>query len=192
MRVFIWDKAFELSFADEEDIEYNKFTDEQLKEMRLLLEREHKAVEIDYKKSASQQQNEISEKDSRIIRSFLQLIEADKAIVWPEYRHPELQEEPEELVAYESEVWDFIDALASSEICKFHNDSGPFKRIEILAFLQIPELIDAAGRKTIRDLFASIIYHDCPALSKTRSCGFLGELATKSLLKKFLTEIIKL
>lgn len=196
MRIFIWDNVFEISFKEEEDIEYDKFSESQLAQIKELVNREKAAAESDYLEKSAQiikgspaDFSDISERDQKGILAFIKLLETDKSICWPEFRHPELQEEPEETVAYEGEIWDFIDAFANSEICQFKNNKTPLKINEILAFLQFPELFEVAGYNTLRLLFASIVHHECPARTKTKPCGFIGELALKSLLVSFLSKL---
>lgn len=197
MRIFIWDKVFEINFEEEEDIEFNKLSESQLAQIKELINREKAAAKSDYlarpaqvEKGSLSDYSDISERDRKNIRAFIQLLETDKGISWPEFRHPEFQEEPEERVAYEDEIWDFIDAFVNSTICRFDYSDKPLQIKEILAFVQCPELLATLGKNTMRALFTDIIRYDNPPISKQPSCGFLGELAIKKQLIPFLQKLL--
>lgn len=197
MRIFIWNKVFEISFEEEEDIEYNRLSESQLAQVKELINREKAAAKSDYLARPAQPEkdspadfSDISERDRKNIKAFIQLLETDKGITWPEFRHPDLQEEPEEMVAYEGEVWDFIDVFVNSTICRFDYSDKPLQINEILAFMQCTELLDTLGKNTMRALFTDIMRYDSPSISKQHSCGFLGELATKKQLIPFLEKLL--
>jgi len=87
MRIFIWDKVFEINFEEEEDIEFNKLSESQLAQIKELINREKAATKSDYlskpaqvEKGSLSDYSDFSERDRKNIKAFIQLVETDKGI----------------------------------------------------------------------------------------------------------------
>lgn len=195
MRIFIWDKEYELDLDVDHD--WPKFAESHLNAIKALIDKhapeDKKAYEAACKKiekGSLADFSDISAADNALLSEFIDYVKGDPNICWPSFYMPieEVWPGAGDTIAYEQATWDFIDKFARSNICKF-NYGEPLEMPEILIYAFCPKLIEVAGRTTMRRLFTDIIRYESPSICGDSTSGYIGELALQKQLSKLVSAL---
>ena len=179
MKIYIWDKEYNLPIEAEDKYGNAEFTKGDLKQIKDLIAKETEKARSEYNSDI-----EWPKKDLALVRDFITFIEKNPGVCWPG-----IDDLPEE-TAYEKEVWDFIDLFAASKFHIYDNYTDSENQ-EILIYIYCPELIAVSGKETILKRFGEIIYFEHPESSGEEPWGILGEMVLQGTALPFFKQLLK-
>lgn len=201
MKIYIWDKEFDLpdSYLDEE--ENIRKTVSVVKD---LIDKESEKAKRDYDYSIKQIRSgkledlsEVKEEDKQMLKRFIKTLETeDPHEIWIS-----VFDEQNEFLGCEKRISAYIDYFTDSKLTRCRSfETGQVSNIdefliedeEVLIYAFCPELIEVTGLRTLRAIFSAMIVKYRPDICGGQFSKPMAELGRQETLIPFLKRLLRM